>query len=121
MATLKNKLEDILTRLESVGDITLSAIITRQGLLMVSKFTQESDGEAFAALSATLHKSAETTTKRLCSEIPKTIVVETEQHNLITHSAGPDALIVGLASKEGGLGLILNELKKAADQVKDLV
>jgi predicted regulator of Ras-like GTPase activity (Roadblock/LC7/MglB family) len=119
--TLKDDLEAVLTDLETVGDIKLSAIISRQGLLMVSKATQGSDSGAFAALTATLHMSAESTTKRLSKEIPKLIVVETEGHNLITYSAGPNALIVVLASNEGFLGLILTELKKAADRVKNLV
>ena len=121
MATLKEKLEEILVMLESLGDINLSAIISRHGLLMVSKATQDSDSEAFAALAATLHMSAESTTKRLSNEVPSSIIVETDKNNLITCSAGPDALIVVLASKEGGLGLILTELKKAAKEVKNLV
>lgn len=119
--TLKDDLEAVLTELDSVGDIKLSAIISRQGLLMVSKASQDSDSEAFAALTATLHMSAESTTKRLSKEMPKSIVVETEEHNLITYSAGPNALIVVLASNEGFLGLILTELKKAAEKVKNLV
>jgi predicted regulator of Ras-like GTPase activity (Roadblock/LC7/MglB family) len=119
--TLKDDLEAVLTELDSVGDIKLSAIISRQGLLMVSKASQGSDSEAFAALTATLHMSAESTTKRLSKEMPKSIVVETEEHNLITYSAGTNALIVVLASNEGFLGLILTELKKAAEKVKNLV
>jgi predicted regulator of Ras-like GTPase activity (Roadblock/LC7/MglB family) len=119
--TLKDDLEAVLTELDSVGDIKLSAIISRQGLLMVSKASQGSDSEAFAALTATLHMSAESTTKRLSKEMPKSIIVETEEHNLITYSAGTNALIVVLASNEGFLGLILTELKKAAEKVKNLV
>lgn len=119
--TLKDDLEAVLTDLDSVGNIKLSAIISRQGLLMVSKASQGSDSEAFAALTATLHMSAESTTKRLSEEKPKSIVVETEEHNLITYSAGQNALIVVLASNEGFLGLILTELKKAAEKVKKMV
>ena len=121
MATLKERLEEILIELESLGDIKLSAIISRHGLLMVSRATQDSDREAFAALSATLHMSAESTTKRLSNEAPNSIIVETDENSLITYSAGPNALIVVLANKEGGLGLILNELKKAADRTLNQV
>ena len=121
LTKLKEKLEEILIQLESLGDIKLSAIISRHGLLMVSRATQDSDSEAFAALAATLHMSAESTTKRLSNEAPNSIVVETDGNSLITHSAGPNALIVVLASKAGGLGLILTELKKAAKSVEKLV
>jgi predicted regulator of Ras-like GTPase activity (Roadblock/LC7/MglB family) len=121
MATLKEKLEEILINLESLGDIKLSAIISRHGLLMVSRATQDSDIEAFAALSAILHISAESTTKRLSNEVPNSVIVETDENSLITYSAGSNALIAVLASKEGGLGLILNELKKAAKNVENLI
>lgn len=120
-ATLIEQLEAVLTELEAIGGIKLSAIISRHGLLMVSKATQESESEAFAALTATLHMSAETTTKRLSQEVPKSIVVETEENNLITYAAGPNALIVILAGNEAFLGLILTELRKAAEKVKNLV
>jgi predicted regulator of Ras-like GTPase activity (Roadblock/LC7/MglB family) len=121
MATLQKMLEEILIDLESIGCIKLSAIISRHGLLMVSRATEKSNCEAFAALTATLHMSAESTTQRLSKEVPRYIVVETDKNNLITYSAGPNALIVILASNEGALGLILNEMKKSANKVKDLI
>jgi predicted regulator of Ras-like GTPase activity (Roadblock/LC7/MglB family) len=121
MATLQKMLEDILIDLESIGCIKLSAIISRHGLLMVSRATDESNTEVFAALTATLHMSAESTTQRLSKEVPRYIVVETDENNLITYSAGPNALIVVLASNEGTLGLILNEIKKSAKKVRELV
>ncbi|KAF5410102.1 MAG: hypothetical protein C5S43_05350 [Candidatus Methanocomedens sp.] len=114
-------LDEVLISLESIDDIKLSVIISRHGLLMVSRATQESNTEAFAALTATLHMSAESTTKRLSKEVPKSIIVETDKHNLITYAAGPNALLVVMASNEGGLGLILNEMKKAAEKVKSIV
>ena len=121
MTTLKEMLDEVLINLETIDEIKLSAIISRHGLLMVSRATQESDSEAFAALTATLHMSAESTTKRLSKEEPESIIVETNEHSLITYAAGPNALIVVMASNEGGLGLILNELKKAAEKVKSIV
>ena len=58
---------------------------------------------------------------RLSKQKPKSIVVETDGKQLIIYAAGPDALIVVLAGKEGYIGLILNELKKAAEKVKNLI
>lgn len=124
MPTIAQSLEKILTDVESVGGIELSAIVSNQGLLMVSKEkekTNKINKEAFAALTATLYISAESTTKRLSNQKPKTIIVETENKHLITYAAGPDALIVVLVGNEGYMGLILNELKKAAEKVKKLL
>ncbi len=122
METKAQLLEKILNDLGAVGGIELSAIVSRQGLLMVSR---EGNGnlssEAFAALTATLYISAESTTMRLREQRPKTIIVETEDRHLITFSAGPDALIVVMIEKEGYIGLVLNELKKAAEKVKMII
>ncbi len=122
METITSMLEKILSDLQSVGGIELSAIVSKQGLLMVSKQTTIGlNSEAFAALTATLYMSAESTTMRLSSQKPKSIIVETEDKHLITYTAGPDALIVVLVGNEGYIGLILNELKKATEKVKKLI
>lgn len=122
METKTQSLEKVLDDLGAVGGIELSAIVSRQGLLMVSR---EGNGmlssEAFAALTATLYISAESTTLRLKEQKPKNIIVETEDKHLITYAAGPDALIVVLVGKEGYVGLVLNELKKAAEKVKMII
>lgn len=122
METIADMLEKILNDLHGVGGIELSAIVSKQGLLMVSKETTTGlNSEAFAALTATLYMSAESTTMRLSDQKPKSIIVETEDKHLITYAASPDALIVVLVGNEGYIGLILNELKKAAEKVKKLI
>lgn len=122
METIAKSLEKILDDLQAVGGVELSAIVSRQGLLMVSKETEGGlNSEAFAALTATLYISAESTTMRLSEQRPKSIIVETVDKHLITYAAGPDALIVVLVGKEGYIGLVLNELKKAAEKVRQFI
>jgi len=79
------------------------------------------DTRAFAALTATLYMSAESTTLRLSEQRPKSIIVETEDRHLITYAAGPDALIIVMVGKDAYIGLILNELKKAAEKVRKFI
>ncbi len=122
METIAQSLEKILDNLQAVGGVELSAIVTRQGLLMVSKETGGGlSSEAFAALTATLYISAESTTVRLSGQKPRSIIVETEDKHLITYAAGPHALIVVLVGQEGYIGLVLNELKKAAEKVRQII
>ena len=122
MESIAQCLEKILDNLQAVGGVELSAIVSRQGLLMVSKDTGGGlNSEAFAALTATLYISAESTTVRLSGQRPRSIIVETEDKHLITYAAGPDALIVVLVGQEGYIGLVLNELKKAAEKVKQII
>ncbi|SNQ59518.1 roadblock/LC7 domain-containing protein [Candidatus Methanoperedens nitratireducens] len=122
METIAQSLEKILDDLQAVGGVELSAIVSRQGLLMVSKDTGGGlNSEAFAALTATLYISAESTTVRLSGQRPRSIIVETEDKHLITYAAGPDALMVVLVGQEGYIGLVLNELKKAASKVRQFI
>jgi len=122
METIAYLLEKILEDILSVGGVELCAIVSKQGLLMVSREAgQGLDSEAFAALTATLFMSAESTTMRLSKQKPKSIIVETNDKQLITYEAGPNALIVVLVSNLGFIGLILNELKKAAEKTRNII
>jgi predicted regulator of Ras-like GTPase activity (Roadblock/LC7/MglB family) len=122
METKAKSLEKILDDIESVGGIELSAIVSRQGLLIVSK---EREGplstETFAALTATLFTSAESTSTRLSNQKPRSIIVETENKHIITYVASPDALIVVLVGDGEYMGMILNELREAAGKVNKLI
>ena len=122
METIANMLEKILDDLQSVGGVELCAIVSKQGLLMVSREASPGlDSEAFAALTATLYMSAESTTIRLSKQKPKSIIVQTNDKQLITYAAGPDALIVVLVGNEGYIGLILSEIKKAAEKAMNVI
>lgn len=122
METIANMLEKILDDLQSVVGVELCAIVSKQGLLMVSKEAGPGlDSEAFAALTATLYMSAESTTMRLSKQKPKSIIVETKDKQFVTYEAGPDALIVVLVENEGYIGLIRNELKKAAEKARAII
>ena len=123
METKAQSLEKVLDDLKKVGGIELSAIVSRQGLLMVSKDSSGNhSNEAFAALTATLYMSAESTVLRLKEQKPKYIIVQTtEEKHLITYAAGNNALIVILIGKDGVIGLILNELKTVAEKVKQII
>jgi predicted regulator of Ras-like GTPase activity (Roadblock/LC7/MglB family) len=122
MKTTANQLENVLVDLESAGGIEMSAIITKDGLLMVSKKGNWAmNTEAFAALTATIHMSAETTTLRINNQKPKSITVETDDKHLITFTAGQKALLVVLVGNTGYNGLIFEELKKAAEKVKKII
>jgi predicted regulator of Ras-like GTPase activity (Roadblock/LC7/MglB family) len=122
MKTIANQLEDVLDNLEPIGGIEMSAIITKDGLLIVSKKGNcGMNTEAFAALTATLHMSAETTTMRINNQKPKSITVETDDKHLITFTAGQKALLVVHVGNNGNIGLIIKELQKAADIVKNII
>ena len=122
METTSKSLEKILVDLEAMGGIEFSAIVSRQGLLMGSKTNNGNlNSDTFAALTATLFSSAESTTTRLSKQKPESIIVQTEDKHLITYAATPEALIVVLVGKSDAIGSILNELKISAERVRDFI
>ena len=122
METIAKSLEKILIDLEAIGGIEFSAIVSRQGLLMGSKANNGNlKSDTFAALTATLYSSAESTTTRLSKQKPKSIIVQTEDKHLITYAATPEALIVVLVGKSDLINSILNELQKSAERVREFI
>ncbi|MCK4928798.1 MAG: roadblock/LC7 domain-containing protein [Methanosarcinales archaeon] len=114
-------LEKVLTDLKKVGGVEASAAASRDGLLMKAIMPSGQHAETFAAMSATMLGAAETATTELGKGIPERVIVESEHGKLIATGAGPKALLILLTSPEAGLGLILLELDKAAEIVKELL
>ncbi|MGP8321546.1 MAG: roadblock/LC7 domain-containing protein [Methanosarcinaceae archaeon] len=117
MKTKKEMLDKILSDLESADGIELSAIVSKHGLLMVSTEGGIFNSEAFAAVTATLYMSAESTTMRLNNEVPESIIVETGTKYVITVKAGLEALLVVLADNANSIGSILNNMKSASEKI----
>jgi len=97
-----------------------SVIASRDGLLMVSQI-QKGDDETFAAMSATMLGAAETASTELEQGVPDRVIVESNDGKLIAVGAGPKALVVVITPADAGLGLVLVELGKAAEKIKNIL
>ena len=75
----------------------------------------------FAALTAALNLSAETTIKRLSEKAPQSIIVETPDRYLIIRRASSDTFVVTLTTAKEELNEVLQEVKEAAEEVKELI
>jgi predicted regulator of Ras-like GTPase activity (Roadblock/LC7/MglB family) len=114
------KLSKVLSDLMKTGEIESSVIASRDGLLMVS-YMQKGDDETFAAMSATMLGAAETASTELERGVPDRVIVESNDGKLIAVGAGPKALVVVITPADAGLGLMLVELGKAADEIKKIL
>ncbi len=113
--------DKLLSDLKKVGGVETCAAVSRDGLLIRGIIADEQSAESFAAMSATMLGAAETATTELGKGIPHRVIVETERGRLIAVGAGPKALLVVLVDSETGLGLILLELEKSAQKLKELL
>ncbi len=121
MPSLREQLERVLKELKSVGDIEASAIVSRDGLLIAADMSKSVNAEAFAAMTATMLGAAETATSELGKGIPDRVIVEGKEGKIIATGAGPKALLVVMTSPKANLGLVLLEVSKASEKIKELL
>lgn len=117
MATKKEELEEILSKLNNVGGIEGGSVVSRDGLVMASNLSGNVDPEVFAAMSATMLGAAETAVSELAKGETGRVIAESEQTKLIATGAGPLALLVVMTSPDATLGLALVEMQKAANKI----
>ncbi|MFH1127505.1 MAG: roadblock/LC7 domain-containing protein [archaeon] len=115
--TKKARLEHILQKLKQTGDIEGAAVITRDGLMIASELNSETDGDTFAAMSATMTGAAETAIQELKGDSPERVIVESNSMKLITTGAGKDAILACIVQPKAKLGLILIEMRRTADNI----
>lgn len=114
-------LDKILNDLKTVGGVEASAIASRDGLLIHSALSRKQHAETFAAMSATMLGAAETATSELGKGIPDRIIVESKHGKVIATGAGSKALLIVMTKPEAGLGLILIEVAKASEKIKEVL
>ena len=121
MSDTIDMIDKLLTDLKNVGGVIACAAASRDGLLIRAIMHKEQFVESLVAMSATILGAAETATTHVEMGIPARIIVESDHGKLIVIGAGPKALLILLASPNIGLGLILLELEKSAEKLKEIL
>jgi len=116
-ATMKI-LEDALADLKAMKDVRASAIVTRDGLLIIGDIPPEIHIESFAAMTATMSSAAEVSMLELEQGSPNHVIAESDNAKIITMGAGLKMLLVVIAKPTIKLGLIIDKMKEAADKIK---
>jgi predicted regulator of Ras-like GTPase activity (Roadblock/LC7/MglB family) len=105
------ELDKILTSLQNVSDVEGAAIITRNGILVSSNLPPDTDGQKFAAMSASMVGASETAAALLKS-FAKRIIVEIERGKIIALGAGPKAILVVSINEKANIEELTPELEK---------
>lgn len=102
-------------------DIEASAVVSEDGLIIASALTQGLDESRIAAMSATLLSLGARTSGELRRGGLEQVFVKGENGYAIVMNAGPHAVLLALARKEAKLGLIFFELRRASDDVMNIL
>jgi predicted regulator of Ras-like GTPase activity (Roadblock/LC7/MglB family) len=117
----RKELELILQDLEKVGDVIGSAIIRRDGLIIVSGLPAEVNSKAVAAMAAAMVGTGETASKELNIGGLNQVIVESKNGKLISVGAGEEAVITALIREKANMGLVLLEMDKASKKIARLL
>jgi predicted regulator of Ras-like GTPase activity (Roadblock/LC7/MglB family) len=112
-------LKSILLELnESTADIEASAVLSIDGLVMASILPAGQDEDRIGAMSAAMLSLGDRTARELArGELEQVLVKGRTGYVLMTH-AGPEAILTVLCTSQVRLGLVLLDVKRAADSVE---
>jgi predicted regulator of Ras-like GTPase activity (Roadblock/LC7/MglB family) len=105
-----------LEKLEGVSGLIGSALINRNGLIMVSRLPRDFDGRKFGAMVATLFGSMEAASVPISDKVLN-ITVEFEEYQLIVFALNEEIILATLLELNIDLGLALIEIE---DFIKNL-
>ena len=114
-------LEGILKEINKTGQIDESAIASRSGLLICSTLPEKQHVETLVAMSATMFGAAEIAATELGLDLLDRIVIESKNGKLIGTGAGPKALLLVMTGPDINLGLVLVEIQKASEKIKQVL
>lgn len=117
----KKRLDGLLKQFSESCSCEGSAVVSRDGLLISSLLSGSVDAETFAAMSATMVGAAETAVSELKKGTLERVIVESRDSKIIAVGAGASALLVAMTGPKVNIGLVLVEMKKAADGITDVL
>lgn len=117
MATKEEELKKILSEFESMGDVIGSAVVRRDGLMIISSLPKEVNSKAVAAMAAAIVGTGETASKELDIGDLNQIVVESALGKLISIGAGREAIFTALVKAKANMGLILMNMERTGKKI----
>lgn len=114
-------IESTLKEIDKTGGIESIAIASRDGLLIYSTLKNQKRAEVLVALSATMVGAAEAASNELGKGSPERTIVESKNGKIIGYGAGPKAILLVMTVPGLNLGLVLVEMKKASEKIKQVL
>jgi len=121
----KSRAEQMVDRLRglqaSTPDIEASAVVSVEGLIMASSLPAGVEEDRVSAMSAAMLSLGE----RIASELGRGVLDQVFIHGkggyVVLSSVGQDAVLTVLAREQAKLGLIMLDMRRAAEDLSKLV
>lgn len=118
MASKEEQLQKAIDGLKDIQGVDGAAVVRRDGLLIASDFPEDAATDQIAAMTASVIGSGETASETLSIGGVEKVTIESEEGDLVSTGAGEEGIVTVLTTPDINMGLLLTELRKAADNVK---
>lgn len=109
-----------LDKLELVNGIIGTAIVNRNGLIIISRLPRDIDNRKFGAMAATMFEAMETATITLKDEVLN-LTVEFDDYQLIVYVINAEIIFVSLLELNIDLGIVLIEIEECKKIIQKLL
>ncbi len=121
----QTRAEQMVARLESmqaaVPDIEASAVVSVDGLVIASALPADTEEDRVSAMSAAMLSLGERIAKELGRGTVEQVYIKGDNGYVVLTAVGEEAVLTVLARKQGKLGLIFLEMRRAAEDLERLV
>jgi predicted regulator of Ras-like GTPase activity (Roadblock/LC7/MglB family) len=105
----------------AVPDIEASAVVSVDGLVIASALPSGSEEDRVSAMSAAMLSLGERIASELGRGAIEQVYIKGDNGYVVLTSVGEEAVLTVLARKESKLGLIFLEMRRAAEDLQQLV
>lgn len=105
----------------STPDVQASAIVSVDGLSIASALPQEVEEDRVSAMSAAMLSLGERIASELGRGALEQVYIKGENGYVLLMSVGEEAVLTVMARKEAKLGLILLDMRRAAEDLVHLI
>ena len=120
MGSLEEKISSLLVNLETISDVTGSALVSNRGQIMASALHQNVDEKSVAAMAAALTSVAGRVGETLEGGDSKTIVI-TGKDKLVVVNPLKNATLIALAPANANLGLVQFEIDNTISELSQIL
>jgi predicted regulator of Ras-like GTPase activity (Roadblock/LC7/MglB family) len=121
----KNRAEMMVERLHNMQaaapDIEASAVVSVDGLIMASALQQGVEEDRVSAMSAAMLSLGERISTELGRKGLEQVSIKGDKGSIVLTSIGEEAVLTVLSRQDAKLGMILLEMRRAAEDIFKLV
>jgi predicted regulator of Ras-like GTPase activity (Roadblock/LC7/MglB family) len=114
-------LKEVLKKLSNKSPILGAAILSVEGLPLVSHFHGRTEEVAVAAMVAGIHSAGEQTVRELRQGNLKSIIIQGNRGSTLVIAMPSEYLLAVTAPENARLGLIFNDAKRAAREASKIL